>query len=184
MAWDPSGERLASGSRDKKVRIWDPASGRRLQTLKGHEEGVLSIAWDPIGERIASASSDDTVAIWDAASGRRLQTLEGHKKGVRSVAWDPNGERLASGSRDQTLGIWDATSGRRLLTLSGHQQNLTVTADGDVVGPPEALTDLLIADGWALYELADVPEHLLPEGVRRALARAASPGDGTAGSKP
>jgi WD40 repeat protein len=36
---------LASGSADKTVKIWDPATGRCISTLEGHSHLVYSVAW-------------------------------------------------------------------------------------------------------------------------------------------
>ncbi len=178
VAWAPNGERIAAGSSDNTVKIWDAGSGPLLQTLRGHKHWVYSVAWDPSGERLASGSLDKTVKIWDAESGRLLQTLEGHKYSVYSVAWASSGERLASGSSDNTVKIWDAGTGRLLQTVEERKnqalsddptQGLVVTTDGYVDGPPDVLAELRFADGWAVYELADVPERHDPERVRRAL---------------
>ena len=39
------GARLASGSSDNTVRVWDAASGRCEATLSGHTDAVLSVSW-------------------------------------------------------------------------------------------------------------------------------------------
>jgi len=44
-----------------------------------------------------------------------------------------------------------------------------MTPDGYVSGPPEALEYVRFGDGWALYDLTDVPERLSPERVAAAL---------------
>jgi len=36
---------LASGSADSTVKIWDPATGQCVSTLKGHGNWVRSVAW-------------------------------------------------------------------------------------------------------------------------------------------
>jgi WD40 repeat protein len=74
-AWSQDGSRLASGSYDNTVKIWDPATGQCASTLEGHSDLVRSIAWSPYGIRLASASDDDTVRIWDPATGQCASTL-------------------------------------------------------------------------------------------------------------
>ena len=77
-----------------------------LQTLKGHSEGVLSVAYSPDGTKIISGSFDRTIKIWDANTGECLKTLEGHSIYVYSVAYSPDGTKIISGSRDKTIKIW------------------------------------------------------------------------------
>ncbi|KAL2889225.1 Vegetative incompatibility protein HET-E-1 [Ceratocystis lukuohia] len=128
VVFSRDGQRLASASWDKTVKIWDPTSGACLQTLEGHGNYTRSVAFSSDGQRVASGSDDNTVKIWDATSGACLQTLEGHEQGVASVVFSNDGQRLASGSNDNTVKVWDATSGACLHTLKGHGHWLTSVA--------------------------------------------------------
>src|SRR5438067_2111633 len=73
IAWSPDGQRLASASNDKTIRLWETASGKHLQTLERHTGEVYSVAWSPDGQRLASASDDNTIRLWETASGKALQ---------------------------------------------------------------------------------------------------------------
>jgi WD40 repeat protein/serine/threonine protein kinase len=117
VAFSSDGRRLASGSRDNTVKLWDAARGMELQTLKGHMTAVTSVAFSPDGHRLASCSDDGTVKLWDVASGMELQTLKGHMNTVTSVAFSPDGHRLASCSDDGTVKLWDVASGKEMRTL-------------------------------------------------------------------
>jgi len=39
-AWSPDGTKLASGSKDKTVKIWNPATGECLWMVRGHTDYV------------------------------------------------------------------------------------------------------------------------------------------------
>ncbi len=60
------GQRLATGSTDRTIRIWDLATGQEILTLKGHAGIVWTIRFSPDGRRLISASMDQTVRVWDA----------------------------------------------------------------------------------------------------------------------
>ncbi|KAJ5642576.1 hypothetical protein N7490_006576 [Penicillium lividum] len=117
VAWSQDGYRLASGSYDKTVRIWDSANSQCILTLEGHHGLVSSIAWSQDGSRLASGSSDSTVKIWDLITGQCTSTLEGHSIWVGSIAWSQDGRRLASGSPDNTVRIWDLATSQCELVL-------------------------------------------------------------------
>ncbi len=120
IAFSPGGETLASASEDRTVRLWDVASGREIQRLEGHGDGVRSVDFSLDGETLASASGRRTVRLWDVASGREIQRLEGHGSWVFSVAFSPDGETLASAAHDGTVRLWDVASGREIQRLEGH----------------------------------------------------------------
>ncbi|CAG8971769.1 hypothetical protein HYALB_00001878 [Hymenoscyphus albidus] len=122
------GRRLASGSGDKTIKLWDTESGACLQTLAGHSDWIRAVAISSNGSRLASGSCDKTAKLWDAKSGACLHTFEGHSYTVTAVAISSNGNKLASGSYDKTVKIWDAESGICLQTLEGHSYPVTSVA--------------------------------------------------------
>jgi WD40 repeat protein len=69
VVFSPDGKRLASGSLDSTVRVWDVETGKQLGLpLQGHTGGVCSVAFSPDGKWIVSGSSDCTIRIWDVSA--------------------------------------------------------------------------------------------------------------------
>src|SRR5271157_3987868 len=140
-ALTPDGRTLAaagSGWRLGEVPIYliDLATGRILRVLKGHTNGITSLAFSPDGERLASGSYDRTSRIWSAVSGRCERVLEGHEDVVCDVAFAPDGRRLATASFDKTGRIWSLIDGRCEAVLRGHEKEVKCVAwrpDGQVV---------------------------------------------------
>lgn len=91
-----SDRKLASGSNDQTVRIWD--RGECVLILKGHTKGVTSLAVLHNGS-LASGSLDATVCFWDTTQGRCLSVMNVHRSPVYAVATLPDG-RLLSGGMD------------------------------------------------------------------------------------
>ena len=131
MAFSPDGKRIASGSWDKTICLWDAETGLQLGSpLTGHTGWVTSVAFSPDGKRIASGSYDNTICLWDAETGLQLGSpLTGHTEIVTSVAFSPDGKRIASGSNDNTICLWDAETGLQLGSpLTGHTGWVTSVA--------------------------------------------------------
>jgi WD40 repeat protein len=64
VAFSPDGERVATASLDKKVKIWDVSSGRLLLTIS-HPAGVTSVAFTPNGMVLAAGTSDHSVHLYN-----------------------------------------------------------------------------------------------------------------------
>jgi WD40 repeat protein/tetratricopeptide (TPR) repeat protein len=150
-----TGQRLASGAADKVVRIWDAQSGQQVLALRGHAEGVTSVAFSPDGTRLASGAGDPTdrtrpgeVKVWDTSSGQELLTLRGHAARVSSVAFSPDGTRLASGSADKTVKVWDAQTGGQLLALQGHTEGVTSVCFGPGGDNPRTIGERLASSSF------------------------------------
>jgi eukaryotic-like serine/threonine-protein kinase len=133
VAFSPDGQRLASGSYDRTVKIWDALTGNELFSLIGHTSVVESVAFSPNGQRLASGSWDKTVKVWDSATGKELFSLKSFASAVYCVTFSPDGQRLASGSGDGKVKIWDSATDKELFSLKGHTgpvYSVSFSADG------------------------------------------------------
>jgi WD40 repeat protein len=74
MAWDPSGKRVVTGSRDGTVRV-GPVTGEEPHLLIGHRAPIWGVRIDPTGRFVGSTSHDGTVRIWPMPEGPPLHTL-------------------------------------------------------------------------------------------------------------
>jgi WD40 repeat protein len=121
LAYSVDGRRLASVSGEPAVQLWEPASGRRVGSLKtGRGSQINAIAWSPSGSRLATAMADGTIAILDGDTGRSSPAMAGHRGAASSVAWSPDARRIASSGQDGTVRVWDVATLQEVLVLRGH----------------------------------------------------------------
>ncbi|KAF3066967.1 hypothetical protein CFAM422_009023 [Trichoderma lentiforme] len=120
VVFSPDGQRLASGSSDGTINIWDVNSGS-CQTLECYNS-VSSIIFSPDGQQLASGLSDGVIKVWDIKENSfYLQTSKSFDCQVYSVIFSMNGQRLAFGLFNGIVGVWDMKSAF-LQTFTGHKK--------------------------------------------------------------
>ena len=68
VAFNKTGTILASGSKDKTVKLWNVESETDIATLTGHSDYVNSVAFNSSGTILASGSWDRTINLWSVKS--------------------------------------------------------------------------------------------------------------------
>ncbi|MCS7313706.1 MAG: serine/threonine-protein kinase, partial [Acidobacteria bacterium] len=87
VVFSPDGRVLASGGRDRTVRLWDVEKGALGRVLLGHEGEVTSVAFSPDGRVLASGGRDRAVLMWDVEKGGLRRDVPGHEGEVTSVSF-------------------------------------------------------------------------------------------------
>lgn len=105
-------------ARSNLYTVWDVASGRQLQTLKGQRSRVHDLAFSPDGRRLAACSghhsdSDFAAQVWEVASGQELANLQ--LDWAKSLTFSPDGKRLFTSGGPGKL--WELATGQPLLTI-------------------------------------------------------------------
>ena len=107
IAFNPSGQTIATGSLDGTARTWSLA-GTRIATFVGHTGPVNSVAFSPDARSLVTASSDRTVRVWkNTGSPDTVALLVGHKAAVNEADYSPDGARVVTASDDGTARLWD-----------------------------------------------------------------------------
>jgi len=120
VAFTPDGKRVAApvtaGSRGApaglliedtgaSVAVWELATGKSTQPVKGLKASVGRVVFSSDGKRLATAGSDKIVRLWEMETGKELAALP-YPDQVNVVAFSPSGKSLAGGSQDGSIRIW------------------------------------------------------------------------------
>ena len=124
VAMSPDGSKVATGTDDKLVRIWDGRTGKQLFEL-AHDSIVEQVSFSSDGKRLTTNAG--TRRVWDTDSGRELPAQEAgagseHDQALssdnKSVDVSRDGTRRLTRSNDDRLGFQETPQGG-LVTRSG-----------------------------------------------------------------
>ncbi|GAB2223372.1 hypothetical protein Droror1_Dr00017513 [Drosera rotundifolia] len=125
VAWSPDGKRIACGSMDGTISVFDVARTKFIHHLEGHFMPVRSLAYSPIDRRLLFSASDDAhVHMYDADGKSLVGAMSGHASWVLSVDPSPDGAAIATGSSDHTVKLWDLNMRAAVQTMSNHKDQV------------------------------------------------------------
>jgi dipeptidyl aminopeptidase/acylaminoacyl peptidase len=167
IAFSPDGQRLATASIDKSVKVWDVSAGKELLTFGEHTGGVHAVAFRPNGKQAASGGADGMVRFWDPNNGVAGQELEVPGLGIRSLAYSPDGRWLAAGC-DKAVRVWDVVKTDEVLKLEGFAnivESVAFSPDGKRLAATGQTGDNKVKV-WEVPGGKEVPELASLKGAR------------------
>jgi hypothetical protein len=124
LAFEPTGQVLASGGADHSIRLWDVTDLSEIASLEGHAGAVSRLAMSPDGALLASVSGDPLgtefgIRLWDPREARAVSTLSGHTRYLTALAFSPDGRHLAAAGGEATISLWTSDLARLAAVPAG-----------------------------------------------------------------
>ena len=72
IEYAPTGDWIASGSREGNIYLWNLHKPKNPSVLKGHTDYIKTLAFSPNGKQLVSGAEDETVRVWDVESATEI----------------------------------------------------------------------------------------------------------------
>jgi WD40 repeat protein/tetratricopeptide (TPR) repeat protein len=132
FAISPDGRRIATGSIQKEVRIWDLEREALVVPPIPQPDEVNTVAFSPDGSRLAvgtgyrDVTGASSARVWDVASGKAISPPLPHMGAIRGIIFQEGGSRIITGAQDGMLRTFEVSSGR--LVREPHKFPAEITA--------------------------------------------------------
>jgi U3 small nucleolar RNA-associated protein 12 len=119
LSFDSEGNRLASGSRDTDVVLWDLVSEEGLARLRSHEDQITGLVFlrpiddthqetPSVGDLLLTAGKDGLIKVWDLSTNFCIETHLAHRGETWALAASPSGDVVVTAGPDGELKFWSA----------------------------------------------------------------------------
>jgi len=141
LAASPDGKKLATGTTEGRVHIFDLEGTKAPRMIALHADRVEVVVFSPDGKLLASAGRDRTIGLWDATTGKRALPLVRHFGWITDLEVSPDGTLLASAGEGAGVHLWSLETGKLVRSLRSEQQfkrvwmhhALAFTSDGKLL---------------------------------------------------
>lgn len=107
------GFRLASGSQDGKVRIWDLYKRNCASVLDSHVSDVRALDYSPEENSLLTASRDKTLMWWDARTWKVRKVVPVLEE-IEVAGFINSGALAYTGGTNGNIRIWESENGREV----------------------------------------------------------------------
>ncbi|WWD16094.1 hypothetical protein CI109_100519 [Kwoniella shandongensis] len=128
VAFDTSGNTIASGSKDKHIRLWDAVGGVCIQNLTGCLGEITSVEFDEEGKYLLAGCKDNSNRLWDLRMQRNIYRYTGHQntsKNLIRCGFAQSSSLIIGGSEDGSVYIWEREGGSASTSGQGQAASQT-----------------------------------------------------------
>jgi U3 small nucleolar RNA-associated protein 13 len=152
--------RLASGSQDGKVRVWDLKQRACVANLDSHVSDVKGIDYSPVHHSLVTASRDKTIIWWDSRTWEPRKVITCLEL-VEAVGFIGDGRLTFSAGSNGCIRLWETESGREITKEQGAKAEGEGVVSAVYIAASNLILSVQVDHTLALYRLS-LPDGPIP----------------------
>ncbi|WP_420582227.1 caspase family protein [Reichenbachiella sp.] len=114
LGLSPDYRTVVSADNDRRIKLWDYHSGRKIRDLEGFVQPALAVDVMPDGKHIMVGSLDRNLTLWDISTGQLVRTFD-RSSDVCSIDISEDGKTfLTAAVNTEFFKMWSFRTGRQL----------------------------------------------------------------------
>lgn len=130
LAVSSDGRYLASGSKDRRVGVWDVEKDEWVKGFGGHKDSVSSVAFRKGTQQLYTGSFDRTIKLFDLSAMGYVETLFGHQDTILCLDALRGETAVTAGARDRTIRFWKIADESQLVFRGGGRSAIRELLEG------------------------------------------------------
>ncbi|ODQ52305.1 WD domain, G-beta repeat-containing protein [Saitoella complicata NRRL Y-17804] len=145
LCFDVSGTRLASGSKDTDIIVWDVVAEVGISRLRGHKDQITSIRFlrtplagenvgftDPTTDAgwLLTSSKDTFLKLWDLSTKHCVETHVAHRGEVWAMNISDDEKTCVTSGPDAEIKFWDINTSALAITSDNAEEVKRITQRG------------------------------------------------------
>ncbi len=121
VAITKDGKKVAAGSVDSTIEIWDVATQKRTMKILAHNAPVCCLKFIQNGKYLLSASHDGYIKLWDTTTGENIKVYKPHSQPISEIDISPDEKLVLTAAYDNVIGLYNIASGDCIYQYQLHE---------------------------------------------------------------
>lgn len=124
ICFNNNGTKFATGSDDKKIKIWDTEKQTVIFELPKFSTYITALSFHPSQQILACGDDDGNLVVWNIDTKTEIAKIKAHEERINSISYNPDGSKIVTGSKDTKAKVWKVSNMELLYTFGDNPDEI------------------------------------------------------------